>query len=132
METIASMSMMRTVLWTGVAFNTAVALMLLLPSSLGAMAALPPIESDFYRWMLTYFVVLFAATYAWLALTPIISRQIVALASIGKAGSFLIALVCLLRGDIQLRAFMVSAGDLVFAIYFFYWLRNSGKTAASA
>lgn len=104
--------------------------MLLQPSTLGAMAALPPAGSDFYRWMLTYFVVLFSATYAWLALAPTISRQIIALSAIGRAGAFLIALLCALRADIELMAFLVSAGGLAFAIYFFYWLRATAASAA--
>jgi len=113
---------MRYILWIGVVFNALVALMLALPSTLGVIAALPPIDSVFYRWMLIYFVVLFSATYAWLAIQPTISRPVIALAAIGKTGAFFIALVCLLRGDIQLRSFSISVGDLIFSIYFFIWL----------
>ena len=123
---------MRLVLWMGVVYNAAIALMLMFPSTLGAMAALPPIGSDFYRWMLTYFVVLFCATYAWLALSPTISRSLIALAAIGKTGAFLIALLCLLRGDIPLKAFGVSVGDLGFAIYFLYWFRSTAKVPLKA
>jgi hypothetical protein len=120
---------MRKVLWLGVLFNSFVALMLMFPSSLGKLAALPAVGSVFYLWMLTFFVVLFSATYAWLALERTISRPVVALAAFGKTGAFVVALVCLLRGEIQLRAFSVSIGDLAFALYFFFWLRS---TAASA
>lgn len=123
-------TMMRVVLWIGVAFNALVALMVVFPETLGVIAALPPIRSVFYRWMLTFFVVLFAATYAWLALAPTISRPVVALAAIGKAGAFVIALVCLVRGDIRFRAFSVSMVDLVFAIYFFLWLRATSASAS--
>ena len=116
--------MIRIVLWVGVAFNALVATMLMLPATLGVPVALPPIDSDFYRWMLSYFVVLFCATYAWLALAPTISRPVVALAAIGKTGSFVIALICLARSDIQLETFFISVGDLAFAMYFFLWLRR--------
>ncbi|MGH8107409.1 MAG: hypothetical protein ACREO1_01650 [Arenimonas sp.] len=122
----------RSVLWVGVAFNALVALMLMFPATLGALAALPPIGSDFYRWMLSYFVVLFSATYAWLALAPTISQPVVALAAIGKAGSFMIALVCLYRADIQLKTFAISVADLAFAIYFFVWLRSTPVSASNA
>ena len=105
--------------------------MLMLPTTLGVLAALPPIGSDFYRWMLSYFVVLFSATYAWLALSPTISRPVVALAAIGKSGAFIIALVCLCRGDIQLKTFYISVGDLAFAIYFFLWLRSTPVSASN-
>jgi hypothetical protein len=123
---------MRRVLWVGVVFNALVALMLMFPSTLGVLAALPPVGSVFYLWMLTFFVVLFSATYAWLALEPTISRPVVALAAFGKTGVFVVALVCLLRGDIQLRTFLVSVGDLVFAVYFFVWLRSTAVSASNA
>ena len=125
-------NIIRSVLWLGVAFNALVALMLMFPITLGALAALPPIGSDFYRWMLGYFVVLFSATYAWLALAPTISRPVVALAAIGKTGSFIIALVCLSRGDIQLKTFFISVGDLAFALYFFLWLHSTPVSASNA
>lgn len=124
--------MIRRVLWVGVAFNALVATMLMFPETLGVPAALPPIESDFYRWMLSYFVVLFCATYAWLALAPTISRPVVALAAIGKTGSFFIALICLFRRDIQLETFFISVGDVAFALYFFSWLRLTPVLAAKA
>ena len=123
---------MRYVLWVGVVFNALVALMLVFPTTFDSWATLPPIGSDFYRWMLTFFVMLFSATYAWIALEPTISRPIVALAAIGKTGAFIIALVCLLLGDIHIKSFFVSAGDLAFAIYFFLWLHFSPVSSSNA
>jgi hypothetical protein len=123
---------MRRALWVGVVFNALVALMLMFPSTLGALAALPPVGSVFYRWMLTFFVVLFCATYAWLAVEPTISRPVVVLAAVGKTGASLVALACLLRGDIQLRTFAISIGDLAFAAYFFLWLRSTALPAPDA
>ena len=123
---------MRRVLWVGVVFNTLVALMLMFPSTLGALAALPPVGSNFYLWMLIFFVMLFSATYAWLALSRTISRPVVVLAAVGKTGAFLVALVCLIRGDILLRAFSVSIGDLAFAIIFFLWLRSTPASSNNA
>jgi hypothetical protein len=125
-------TIMRRVLWFGAAFNALVALMLIFPTTLGALAALPFVGSIYYRWMLTFFVVLFSATYAWLALDPIISRPIVVLSAVGKTGAFIIALVCLLRGDILFRTFSVSIGDLAFAVYFFLWLRSTAVSAPNA
>jgi hypothetical protein len=117
---------MRPVLWVGVVFNLCVALMLVFPTTLGGFAALPPVGSDFYRWMLVYFVVLFSATYAWLALQPAISQPLIGLAALGKAGVFVVALVCLVRGEVELRTFAVALGDLAFAAYFMAWLRTTG------
>jgi hypothetical protein len=115
---------MRPVLWIGVVFNALVAMMLLFPWAFGA--ALPPIGSVFYLWMLVYFVALFSATYAWLALQPHISRPVVGLAALGKLGVFVVSLACLVRGDIPPRTFLVAVADLVFALYFLAWLRASG------
>jgi hypothetical protein len=120
---------MRALLWVGVLFNALVGAMMLFPDSLGALAALPPVGSVFYRWMLAFFVLLFAATYGWLALQPVIHRPLVALAAIGKAGVFVIALVCLARGDIQARTVLLSSGDLVFAVCFWLWLRSTPAQA---
>jgi hypothetical protein len=111
----------RPVLWIGVGFNALVAMMLLYPWAPGA--ALPPVGSVFYLWMLVYFVALFSATYAWLALQPEISRPVVGLSALGKTGVFVVALACLLRNDIPVRTFAVSIIDLAFAVYFFLWLR---------
>jgi hypothetical protein len=121
---------MRRVLWVGMAFNALVALMLMFPSTLGVLAALPPVGSVFYRWMLTFFVLLFSATYAWLAVEPTISRPLVVLAAVGKTGAFIVALVCLIRGEILLRTFSISVGDLAFAIYFYLWLRSTAVSAS--
>jgi hypothetical protein len=123
---------MRAVLWIGVLFNALVALMLMFPSTLGALAALPPVGSVFYHWMLTYFVVLFAATYAWLALEANISRPVVVLAAFGKMGAFVVALACLLQGYIRLRTFSVAVGDLAFAVYFLFWLRSTAKSTSDS
>ena len=116
---------LRAVLWVGVVFNLLVALMLVFPATLGAFAALPPVGPDFYRWMLVYFVVLFSATYAWLAVQPVVPHALVGLAALGKLGVFVVALACLLRGEIGARTFLVALVDLAFATYFLLWLRAS-------
>jgi hypothetical protein len=114
---------LRPALWLGVAFNLFVAATLAFPDSLGEIAAMPPVGSEFYRWMLVYFVVLFAATYGWLALQPVVPHALVGLASLGKAGVFVVALVCLLKGDIEGRTFALTLVDLAYALYFFAWMR---------
>ena len=123
--------MLRKILWVGVVFNAAAALMLAFPSTLGSLVGLPPTGSLFYPWLLAFFVALFGAAYAWVASQPIPHRPIIALAAIGKTGVFLIALACLLRGDIEFRTFSVAIGDLAFAILFFLWLRSSPVSASN-
>jgi hypothetical protein len=119
----------RPVLWVGVGFNAVVAGMLLFPWRLGGLDALPEVNPVYYRWMLAYFVALFSATYGWLALQREISRPVVALAALGKTGVFVVSLVCLLRGDIPARTLAVACVDLVFALYFFAWLRTTRDPA---
>ena len=109
---------MRPVLWIGAAFNIAVAWQLLsagAPESSG--------EARFHHWLLAYFVALFGVVYAWLARQPTIPRPLVALAAVGKAGVFVIAVACLLRGGLAPRTFAVAVVDLAFALYFLAWLR---------
>jgi hypothetical protein len=114
----------RPVLWIGAVFNAAVALGLLFPLVPGL--APPSTAPVFHTWTLAYFVALFGATYAWLARQPVIPRPLVALAAIGKAGVFVIALACLLRGDIGPPLFAVAVVDLLFALAFLAWLRAAG------
>jgi CHASE2 domain-containing sensor protein len=111
---------MRPVLWIGAAFNVAVAWGLLVPD-----ARLPPVDPLFHRWVLAYFVALFGAAYAWMARQPAIPRPLVALAAIGKAGVFVIALACLRRGELAPGLFAVAGIDLGFALYFLAWLRRT-------
>jgi hypothetical protein len=122
---------MRKILWVGVAFNAAAALMLAFPLSLGTLAGLPPVGSLFYPWLLAFFVALFGAAYAWLAVQPTLHRPLIMLAAIGKTGVFVVALACLIRGDIELRAFSVAVGDLAFACLFFLWLRSTSVSASN-
>jgi len=113
----------RPVLWLGVPFNAMVAAMVAFPGPLGDFAMLPVVDAVFYRWMLVYFVVLFSATYGWMAMQPIIPRPVVGLAALGKAGVFAVALACVLANQIPVRTFLLACGDLVFALYFFAWMR---------
>jgi hypothetical protein len=116
---------MRGVLWADVVFNGFAALLLSFPSTLGTLVGLPPSGTVFYPWLLAFFIALFGAAYAWLALQPTFSRPFITLAVFGKCGVFVVALACLLRGDIQFRTFSVTIGDLAFGIFFFLWLRST-------
>jgi hypothetical protein len=113
----------RKVLWVGVPFNLLVAAMLAFPGAFGEL--LPPLPVEFYRWMLICFVLVFGATYAWLAVQPTIPHALVGLASLGKIGVFGVSLACLLREEIELRTLLVSLVDLSFAAYFLAWMRAS-------
>jgi hypothetical protein len=107
----------RPLLRVGALFNAVVALSLLLPAAGPA----------FHRWVLAWFVALFGAAYGWMARQAAIPRALVALAAIGKAGVFAIALACLLRRELDLSMFAVAVVDLAFAAVFTAWLRASRR-----
>jgi hypothetical protein len=113
----------RPVLWIGAAFNVVVALSMLFPPAFGL--ASPPAGARFNAWILAWFVVLFGAAYGWMAMQAVIPRPLVALAAIGKADVFVIALACLLRGDIGPPLFAVAIVDLLFALAFLAWWRGA-------
>lgn len=128
---------MRAALWIGAAFNFGAAAMVAFPDTVGSFSGLPGTGPLFYRWMLVLFVALFGGAYAWLALQPEISRPLVALAALGKTGVFMVAVVCLLLGDIPLQSLPPAVCDLAFALVFAWWLmatrhrvRNARQTAA--
>lgn len=117
----------RRTLVVGAIFNLAAAAMVLSPSSLGRFADLPLTAPRFYSWLLALFIVLFGCVYAWLSRRPEIDRPLVVLAVFGKCGVFLVALACLLLGDISAKAFAPAVGDLVFGLIFLWWLRRTAR-----
>lgn len=115
----------RAVLVVGAGFNFFMALVILFPNTIGRFADLPRSESRFFSWLLALFVALFGGVYAYLSRTPVIERSLITLAVIGKTGVFLVALACLLLGDLSPRAFAPAIGDLIFAVIFLGWLRST-------
>jgi hypothetical protein len=78
-------ALLRKVLWAAVFYNLAGSLAFAFPSSVGQLAGLPLPVPPIYSVLLAFFVVLFGAAYAWLALQPQIDRPLVAMAACGKA-----------------------------------------------
>jgi len=115
---------MRRALAIGAVFNFAAAAMILFPHSIGRFADVPLSAPRFYSWLLALFIALFGCVYAWLARRPVIDRPLVGLAIIGKTGVFLVALACLVTGDITARTFATAVGDLAFAAAFLWWYRG--------
>lgn len=115
----------RRVLVAAAIFNFAAAAMILFPQSIGRFADVPLAAPRFYSWLLALFIALFGATYVWLSRRPEIDRPLVGLAILGKTGVFLVALVCLMTGDITSRTFATAVGDLAFAGAFLWWFRGS-------
>jgi hypothetical protein len=113
----------RKVLWATVFYNVAAAMAFAFPASVGQLAGLPLPVAPIYRAILAFFVLLFAAAYAWLALTPSIDRPMVAMAAAGKAGVFVIAVVLWTLGEGPALFIPGATGDLIFAAIFAWWLR---------
>lgn len=114
----------RTVLVVGALFNFVMATAILFPDPFGSFAELPRSESRFYSWLLALFIALFGGVYAFLSASAVIHRPLVVLAVIGKTGVFLVALVCLLLGELSPGAFAPAVGDLLFALVFLWWLKG--------
>lgn len=117
----------RRVLFVGGCFNVFMALVILFPDSIGGLADLPRSGSRFFSWMLALFVGLFGGVYWYLSTKPVIDRSLVALAAIGKTGILMVALACLLLGDLSVSAFVPAVGDLLFAGVFLWWLRSTAR-----
>lgn len=114
---------MRRVLWVTVFFNIGGGLAIAFPSSLpGQLAGLPAPVPVVYSFTLALFVLLFAGTYAWLAVQPRIDRPLVAFLAIGKASFFALMLILWLAGEASGRIVFAAIGDLVFAAIFAWWL----------
>jgi len=103
-------------------FNVVGGLAFAFPASLGWLIGLPSPVPTVYAALVTFFVVLFAGTYAWVAVQPRIHRPLVALAAIGKAGAFVVFLVCWLFGAASGLSVVALGGDLAFAAIFAWWL----------
>lgn len=123
----------RRALWTTVPFNFGAACLFAFPSSfLGQLAGLPPSVPILYRVVVAFFVALFGATYAWLALQPRIDRPLVAFSALGKSGVFAVILALWLLGLAPARGVLIASGDLIFAVIFAWWLSSAPAEAAGA
>ncbi len=120
----------RRILWLAAAFNVLGACLLGFPASpLGQLAGLPPEVPLAYRSIVTVFVLLFAGTYAWLALQPQPNRPMVVLGTIGKGGVVVVVTALWLADAAPLNSLAAVGGDLLFALAFGWWLTGSKPAA---
>jgi hypothetical protein len=127
---VARDTFLRCALWVSVGYNFGGALLFAFPSSpLGQFAGLPAPGPPIYTTLLAFFVGLFGGAYAWLARQVNISRPLVALAAIGKAGVFAIILVFWLVGEAPGRGVLAAIGDLILAGIFAWWLLGAQQSA---
>lgn len=104
-------------------FNVVGAALFAFPESLGWLFGLPA-APPLYTNLTALFVVLFAASYAWLAAQPQLDRSLLALGAIGKCLAFVLFAALWLAGEVSLLFFLVSFGELAFALIFASWLRR--------
>jgi hypothetical protein len=121
-------AVVRRALWVSVPYNVVGALMFAFPETIGRVAGLPAPVPRVYTASLAVLVLLFGATYAWLALQPRIDRPLVAFSAIGKASVFTVVLVCWLLGEGPALGVLAASGDLALAAIFAWWL---GTTPAA-
>jgi len=81
-----------------------------------------PDAHPFYLWLVTIWIGSFAILYVWLAMTRRPDRAFIAIAGIGKFAFFGLNFTFWLAGDFPALAPIVSSGDLITAVLFFWWL----------
>lgn len=114
---------LRRALWVSVPYNLGGAGAFAFPDTFGRLLGLAGPVPPIYAAGLAFLVVLFAGTYAWLAVQPHIDRPLVAFAAIGKSGFFAVVLACWLAGTASGLAVLATTGDLALAAVFAWWLR---------
>ena len=125
-------ALLRKVLWATVVYNLLAASAFAFPASVGQLAGLPVPVPLVYSVMLTLFVLLFAAAYAWLAVQPTIDRPLVGFAAFGKATVFVATVVLWITGDASWRLIPGATGDLIFSGLFAWWLRATATGSVTA
>jgi hypothetical protein len=123
-------ALFRRILWAAAAFNVLGACLLGFPASTpGQLTGLPAEVPLAYRAIASAFVLLFAGTYAWLALQPQPDRPMVVLGAVGKGTIFVIAMALWLAAEASLNSLVAAGGDLLFAAAFLWWLVRSKSDA---
>lgn len=116
---------LRRALWASVPFNLGGALFFLFPASFaGQLMGLPETAPLLYRTAVALFVVLYAGTYAWNAMRPVIDRPLVWFAVIGKSSFFLLVTLLWLVGEVPFRTVFATSGDLALAAIFWWGLQE--------
>ena len=120
--------LLRGALWTSVVLN-ALGVALLAPLALGQPSAYWPIEAPpFYAAQLAYTIGLFGCVYAWLARQSVVSRPMLVVGALGKAGFFFLTLAYALVGVVPRAMALQATPDLVLACLFLWGARPFATT----
>jgi hypothetical protein len=111
---------LRAALWSSVGVN-ALGVALLAPLAVGQPSPRWPIEAPpYYAGQLAYTIGLFGLVYAWLARQPVVSRPLLVVGALGKAGFFFLTLAYALAGVVPRTLAMQATPDLVLAGLFLW------------
>jgi hypothetical protein len=121
----------RAALGISVPFNLGAAYLFAFPGSvLAQAAAMPASTPPLYCALVALFLTLFAGAYAWLCVSRVIARPLVAFAAIGKSLAFFtFVLLWLLKLGPGFGA-LASIGDALLASVFFWWLFATGRSSS--
>lgn len=119
---------LRTTLWLSTIFNLVAALIFVLPqTAVGQLLGLPASPDPIYMLMTAYFVALFGLAYGWLARQEVVSKPLLMMGIVGKWGVFVLAVILLISGDVNILLFLVACIDLTFATLWFWWWRGQAN-----
>jgi hypothetical protein len=96
-----------------------------------ALAELPENVHPLYLATISMFILVFGIGYLWTGATGRADRLFIALAAIGKLTFFTILVGFWLGGEVSIRAPLLGAADLFFAVLFLIWLAGSRSTLAA-
>ncbi len=118
-------SVLRAALWSSVGLN-ALGVAILVPLALGRPSPRWPMEAPpYYAAQLAYTIGLFGLVYAWLARQPVVSRPLLVVGALGKAGFFLLTLAYAVAGVVPRTLALQATPDLVLAVVFLWGARPS-------
>ncbi len=99
-------------------------------SALAQQYSLPGAVPCLYTAFIGYILLVFSATYAWMATQPTIVRPLLYLGAFGKGGVFVIALLLFAQGTIAGSTASLLVGDGVLALLWFGWLFRTRAAGA--
>lgn len=119
---------MRTAMYATAALN-AVGAIIFLPgmSALRAITGLPDSNEPLYMVMTGMFIFIFGLAYLAVAVTARADRLLVALSALGKLSFAAILTGFALSGSLPCRTPFIAVPDVVFAVIFIVWLRQSAS-----
>jgi len=129
MEARQSDTTIRTALWSSVGLN-ALGVAVFAPVALGFGSALLPIKAPpFFAAQIGLTIALFGGVYAWLAMQPTISRELLVVGGIGKLGFFGITAAYALAGVVPVKMAVQATPDLLLGTIFLWWALGSRSSA---